>query len=140
MAQIIIPIDVEDALRKDINAVLKKLGMRVKVTAPPLSSNLNNDIPYCLVTKTSGWDTDIVLNSFSVSFDIYDKTWSKAERTASTIYGIVNALPYIDGLETDWKDSTSNSSPNTFPDPDNPSIPRVRFSVTVRARGEIKDI
>lgn len=140
MTQLIIPIDVEDALRIDISSVLTKIGKKVKVSAPPLADTLNNNLPYCLITKTGGWDADMVLNSFSVSIDTYDKTWAKAMDTASTIYAIINALPYTEGTSTDWKDATSNSSPNTFPDPDNPSIPRVRFSITVRARGVVKDI
>lgn len=140
MSQLIIPIDVEDALRIDIDSVLKKIGKKVKVSAPPLVPDLEKNIPYCMITKTSGWDTDMVLNSFDISFDVYDKTWTKAMNDASTIYAIVNALPYIENLGTDWKATSSNSSPNTFPDPDNPLIPRVRFSMTVRTRAVIKDI
>lgn len=140
MAQLIIPIDVEDALRIDIDSILKKIGKQVKVSAPPLTPDLEKNIPYCMITKTSGWDTDMVLNSFAVSFDVYDRTWAKAMDTASTIYAIINALPYIENLGTDWKDTVGNSSPNTFPDPDNPLIPRVRFSMTVRARSIIRDI
>lgn len=129
---VITPIDIEDALRVD-------LGTRcgVRVYAPPLPDDFENHLPAALVMNAGGGRHDMVVDEFDVVVSVYGETWEKATTAARTLAAYAAALPYDATTSVRYLDSDINAGVTDDPDPAHPTIPRVRFTVTVTARAAV---
>ena len=127
--QLVKPIDIEDALRVDLAAIL---GNTYSVFAPPQPDALAaNSV---MVTSLGGAANDEVSNEHDVSVDVWASTEAAAVTLANTVAGYVASLP-MRATTTPYKGAYINALPYINPDPTRPLLPRVTFRATVTVRG-----
>ena len=136
MAEIIVPVDVEDKLRRHLTATLPAAGMSgVTAIVQPLPTTL--PVPSVLIRRTGGPMTSLVTDQAQITFECRHATTGKAVNLANLVRGVVAAAA-LDGLvdDTPCYRVVDQSGPYVDPDPDHPTITRVSVTmqVTVRAR------
>lgn len=141
MNELIIPIDIEAAMagylsEKDVTA-----------SAPPLSADYAERLPFVLVTRTGGSQRSRVLSAHSIDVDVYAATWAEAQSEANAVWGYVvqaelEDLTWTDGEQTLWCPCYTSEAnlPYNNPDPRHPNVPRVTFSATVTTRAFVSEL
>lgn len=129
---VITPIDIEDALHDDLDG----LG-GVRVYAPPLPDDFDEHLPAALVMNAGGGRHDMVVDEHDVIVSVYGATWAKATDAARKLAAYAAALPYDDTTSIRYQDVELNAGVTDDPDPAHPSIPRVRFTITVTTRATV---
>ena len=124
--QVVAPVDVEDALRADLGAILTLM----RCYAPPPHDVRPRDL---MVTRTGGAPATPVTHEHDVSVDVWAETEADAMMLADAACGVVNSLP-LRGTATEWK-SARALTPYLNPDPDRPTLPRATFTATLTCRG-----
>ena len=124
--QVVAPIDVEDALRADLSALLP--GMRCY--APPPHDVAAGDL---MVTRTGGAPSTAVTHEHDVSVDVWAATDADAMAMADEACGAVASLPLRD-TSVEWK-AVRAMVPYPNPDPDRPLLSRATFTATLTCRG-----
>lgn len=124
--QLVSPVDVEDALRTDLQALLPS----VRCYAPPPTDVQPGDL---MVRSAGGRPATTVTHEHTVYVDVWAVTDADAMELASVASGLVASLP-LRSLSTEWKTADANT-PYPNPDPDRPTIPRATFTATLTARG-----
>ena len=109
--QIVAPVDVEDALRQELDAAITDVTCCASPAPDALAA-----MTVC-VTRLGGIPQGPVAHEHDVSVDCWAATPKAAMELADEVVGIVSSLPY----------------PN--PDPYRPLLPRATFRATVGARG-----
>lgn len=126
--QLACPIDIEDAMRVDLAALLD--GCRV--FAPPIPPDLReNDV---MVERVGGVSVSSVSYAHDVSVDCYAADDASAVVLANTVHGLLCSLPVRD-TSTQYSDATANL-PYSNPDPRAPTLARYTFRSTVITPGE----
>lgn len=125
------PADIEGALAAQF----------ANTSAPPLPEDFDGLLPYALFTRVGGSISERVVNSHSLSIDVYDATWASAQASAAALLEAVTAL---EGRTIVWIEGATQQStpiytvdcaiPYNNPDPLHPNVPRVTFTATVTAR------
>ena len=141
MNELVRPIDIEAAMA----GWLESNG--VTASAPPLSQDYADRLPFVLITRTGGSQRSRVLSTHSIDVDVYAATWAEAQSAANRIAGIVakaeaEDLTWGDGgrtLRCPCYTSVSNL-PYNNPDPRHPNVPRVTFSATVTTRAFVSEL
>lgn len=122
------PIDIEDAMRIDLAALLD--GCRV--FAPPIPPDLMaGDV---LVTRVGGDRVSGVSHAYDVSIDVYASDDARAVELANTAHGIVSSLPLRD-TATQYSAATAGV-PYENHDPRAPQLARQTFRASVICPGE----
>lgn len=141
MNELITPIDIEAAMA----GWLESNG--VTASAPPLSADYADRLPFVLVTRTGGSQRTRVLSTHSIDVDVYAATWAEAQTAANRIAGIVakaeaEDLTWRDGALTLWCPCYTSLAnlPFNNPDPRHPNVPRVTFSATVTTRAFVSEL
>ena len=127
--QLVKPIDIEDALRVDLAAIL---GSSYKCFAPPQPDDLTAGS--VMVTALGGASNGEVSNEHDVSIDCWASTEAAAVTLGNTVAGYVASLP-MRATTTPYKGAYINALPYINPDPTRPLLPRVTFRATVTVRG-----
>ena len=126
--QVVTPIDVEDALRRDLAAILPAH----RCFAPPAPDDLKaGDV---MVTALGGTAVTHAVIAHDVAVDCWGHDEAEAAQVAATVSGAIGSLPLLDGTETEWKTARANA-PYVNPDPKRPTLPRYSFNAEVSARG-----
>lgn len=128
-------IDIEDAIRKDVEAVGKSNGYEISTCAPPLSADFGTHLPFAYFMQTGGIRKDLVIDNLNVTIDVYDKTWAAVRESASVVEAIIASFPYTTETSIQYYSAEISASPYPFIDPDHPTIPRMRFVVSVTVKG-----
>ena len=141
MNELVTPIDIEAAMA----GWLESNG--VTASAPPLSQDYADRLPFVLVTRTGGSQRTRVLSTHSIDVDVYAATWAEAQTAANRIAGIVSKA---EAEDLTWNEDgrtllcpcyTSIANlPYNNPDPRHPNVPRVTFSATVTTRAFVSEI
>lgn len=137
--QLVQPVDIEDALRLDIDEAQPDLEPGWTCFAPPARDDLH---PGCLmVTSVGGAPATAVSNDHDVSVDVWAETDAAAMEMANTAAGIVASLPFK-ALSSGRQYATAeiNALPYINPDPNRPLLPRATFRATVGIRGRAVSI
>lgn len=129
---VITPIDIEDALHDDLD-----YRGGVRVYAPPLPDDFDEHLPAALVMSAGGGRHDMVVDEHDVIVSVYGATWAKATDAARKLAAYAAALPYDVAASVRYQDVELNSGVTDDPDPAHPSIPRVRFTITVTTRATV---
>ncbi len=133
------PVDIEAALA----AYLASHGLNA--SAPPLSPNYPDSMPFHLATRTGGSIKTRVITEHSVEVDTYAATWAEAQTTAATALAWITHAPaegfFYWGEADKCEVYTATAGlPYNNPDPKHPSTPRVTFSATVTTRALVSEI
>ena len=126
--QVAYPIDIEDALRVDLAALVDG----VRVFAPPIPPDLHaNDV---MITSLGGGRVSGASHEYDVSVDCYADDDASAVRLANLVHGIVTSLP-IRSTSTQYSDAHANT-PYMNPDTRNRKLSRQTFRATVICPGK----
>lgn len=125
--QIVAPVDVEDAIREDVGALVA-----AKCCAPPAPDDLRPNT-VCF-TSLGGRAQTEVSHIYRISVDCWASTDAEAVALACEVAGIVSSLP-VRKLAHEWKTSSLNATPYLNPDPLRPTLPRATFAADVSLRG-----
>lgn len=128
--QVVSPIDIEDALRVDLAAII---GDSVTCCAPPAPDDLEA-MTVC-ATALGGDEQTVVSYEYDVSVDCWAATWAEAQALAREVAGIVASLPYRTPTSGRHYATASAMPPYPNPDPRRPLLPRATFRATVGLRG-----
>lgn len=122
------PIDIEDALRIDLAALLPSC----RVYAPPIPPDLKaGDV---VVVGLGGSRMTGVSHEYSVSIDVYEQDESQAVELANSVHGIVSSLPIRNTL-TQYSAVSANVHYSN-PDQRAPQLVRQTFRAEIIAPGE----
>lgn len=126
--QLAYPIDIEDAMRVDLAALLSDC----RVFAPPIPPDLReNDV---MITRVGGARVSGVSHEHDVSIDCYAADDATATALSNEVYALVCSLPVRD-TSTQYSD-VSAMLPSSQPDPRAPTLARYTFRATVITPGE----
>jgi len=128
-------IDIEDAIRKDVESVGKSNGYKISTCAPPLSADFYKHLPFAYFTQTGGFRKDLIIDNLTITIDVYDKTWASVRESASIVEALIASLPYTPDTSIQYYTADISAAPYPFIDPDHPTIPRMRFVVSVTVKG-----
>lgn len=141
MNELVTPIDIEAAMAGWIES------NGVTASAPPLSQDYTDRLPFAVVTRTGGSQRTRVLSTHSIDVDVYASTWAGAQTAANRIAAIVakaeaEDLTWVeDGRTLSCPCYTSTANlPYNNPDPRHPNVPRVTFSATVTTRAFVSEL
>ena len=141
MNELVTPIDIEAAMA----GWLESHG--VTASAPPLSQDYADRLPFAVVTRTGGSQRTRVLSTHSIDVDVYAGTWAEAQTAANRIAGIVakaeaEDLTWVEDGRTLWCPCYTSMAnlPYNNPDPRHPNVPRVTFSATVTTRAFVSEL
>ena len=127
--QIVIPIDVEQALADELDA-----RMTNAVYAAPAPDNISAGA--IVVQALGGTQQSAVSDLFDVVAYCYADTYGAAMALGADVCGQIRAIqlngPLVAGVE--WTTTDANP-PYDDPDPDRPTLRRATVRVTVAARG-----
>lgn len=129
--QVVKPIDVEDALRIDLQALMPNARCFAQPAPPDIKPG---DV---MVTALGGSPASAATSVYDVSIDCWGADEGYAVDLANIAAGYVSSLPLRD-TATEWKTARTNP-PYINPDPKRPGIPRATFSASVIARGNSID-
>lgn len=136
--QIVAPIDIEDALRIDVGAIMRSRGCDALFCAPPAPDHLRPDT-VCF-TSLGGSVQSEAGNDHGISVDCWASTDAAALRLCNSVCGIVTALPLFE-VETGTHYTSSDvGMPYLNPDPQRPNLPRATFNCNIGARGALVEI
>lgn len=125
--QVVSPIDIEDALRVDLAALLDG----IRIFAPPIPPDLAaNDV---LVERVGGGRVSGASHEYDVSVDCYSDTASGAVALSDAVHGMLVSLPLRETL-TQYSDARANTPYANF-DPRAPQLARQTFRATVVCPG-----
>lgn len=141
MNELVTPIDIEAAMA----GWLESNG--VTASAPPLSQDYTDRLPFVLITRTGGSQRSRVLSAHSIDVDVYAATWAEAQTSANRIAGIVakaeaEDITWVEDGRTLWCPCYTSQAnlPYNNPDPRHPNVPRVTFSATVTTRAFVSEL
>ena len=142
MHDLLIPIDIEDALQKDITEAAERSGLSISVSAPPIARDLGGGraMPYAVVERLGGVRSSLVLDKHAVSVDVWDKRWALAQDTASKLLAIILALPDTPDMSVDYISADVDTIPYNNPDVKHEDLPRVTFTVQLTTRATAQAI
>ena len=125
------PADIEGALAAQF----------ANTSAPPLPEDFAGTLPFALFTRVGGSISERVVNSHSLSIDVYASTSAAAQAAAADLLEGVSAL---EGQSISWTEGTDTVAtpvyevdcgiPYNNPDPLHPNVPRVTFTATLATR------
>lgn len=125
--QVVSTIDIEDALRVDLAAIMD--GARF--FAPPIPPDLKaNDV---LITRVGGARVSGVSHEYDVSVDCYADNEGDAVMLSNAVYGLVVSLP-VRETTTQYSAARANT-PYANHDPRAPQLARQTFRATVICPG-----
>ena len=125
--QVVSPIDIEDALRIDLAALMD--GTRF--FAPPIPPDLKaNDV---LIERVGGARVSGASHEYDVSVDCYAANDAAAVALSDAVHGLLVSLPLRD-TSTQYSDARANL-PYSNHDPRAPQLARQTFRATVICPG-----
>ena len=127
--QIVKPIDIEDALRIDLAALL---GQSYTVCAQPAPDDLSAGT--VCVTCAGGAAQGVVANDYGIVIDCWGSTPAEAIELANLVHGYLFTLP-IRVTSSAVYTTVNGNNPYLNPDPRRPILPRATFTANVGARG-----
>lgn len=117
------PVDVEDALRRDLSA-----ACGADVFAPPVPPDLARRAPCAMVARDGGTRMSLVMDSHDVTVSAWAGTWADAMRLANALAGAFSRLPDMEGSSVQWRTAQVTALPFNAPDPAHLDLPRVQFT------------
>ena len=116
---------------KDIETALYEELVRdgYSASAHVIPSSLGSHLPHIHVVRTGGYETDMVIETNMVDFDVYADDAAYAMEQASLLCGLVRDLTG-DMCYT----SEITTLPYNNPDPRHPNIARATFKAQIRVR------
>lgn len=139
--QVLSSVDIEDTLRQDLTTLYASLDIAgVSFSAPPVPPTLG-ELPatgtqVCL-TRVGGGRSSLVVDSHTISIDVYDSDWQSSLDAANLLAGVISQLPYQSGLLVQYCSVSIDTLPYALPDTSNPVFPRVRMLVTLTVKSDI---
>ena len=133
--QVLSSVDIEDTLRQDLTSLYATLDIEgVSFSAPPVPPTLG-ELPatgtqVCL-TRVGGGRSSLVVDSHTISIDVYDSDWQSSLDAANLLAGVISQLPFQSGLLLQYHSVSIDTLPYELPDTSNPVFPRVRMLVTI---------
>ena len=133
--QVLSSVDIEDTLRQDLTTLYATLDIEgVSFSAPPVPPTLG-ELPatgtqVCL-TRVGGGRSSLVVDSHTISIDVYDQDWQSSLDAANLLAGVISQLPFQSGLLMQYHAVSIDTLPYALPDTSNPVFPRVRMLVTI---------
>ena len=125
--QLCSPIDIEDALRIDLSALISG----VRVFAPPIPPDLTaNDV---LVTSVGGARVSGASHEYDVSVDCYAANEAAAVALADEVHGMIVSLP-LRSTATQYSNANAGT-PYQNNDPRAPQLARRTFRATLVCPG-----
>lgn len=125
--QVVSPIDIEDALRVDLSALMSG----VRFFAPPIPPNLAaNDV---MITSVGGARVSGASHEYDVSIDCYAASEANAVTLADNVHGLLVSLPLR--TTTTQYSSANASTPYQNNDPRAPQLARRTFRATLVCPG-----
>ncbi len=138
--QWIMPVDIEDILRQDLDAIYHAAEITgIRFVAPPLPPELG-EIPQetiAEIRRVGGDRTDLVIDRHSISIDVYAETWQTATYEANRLAAIIEALPYQNETQVRYERTEITTLPYALPDTSNPIHPRMRMLVLITVKAAI---
>ena len=134
--QLVAPIDIEDALRTDLDALINT-GQTPEYAffAPPAPDDLAPDSVQ--IMSVGGVPQTEVSNEHDVRVDCWAETPAEAFTLANVAAGAIATLPMqTPASGRQYTTARLDSLPYLNPDPNRPLIPRVSFRASVGIRGE----
>ena len=117
------PIDIEDALRVDLDAL-----MDLRFFAPPIPPNLGSgDV---LIQSLGNGQVSAVSNDYDVTIGCYADDEAEAIEYARIVAGYVSSLPLRD-TATQYNNATVTNGPYLDNDPRAPQLARYSFRATL---------
>lgn len=127
--QVVKPIDIEDALRIDLAALVD--GFRF--FAPPIPPTLRaGDV---LITPLGDGRISAASNSYDVSVGVYAEDEESARQAANVVSGYVASLPLRE-TSTQYSNANVTNGPYMDNDPRAPQLARYSFRASVICPGE----
>lgn len=125
--QVVSPIDIEDALRIDLAAIIDD----VRFFAPPIPPDLKaNDV---LIERVGGGRATGASHEYDVSIDCYAADDADAVSLSDAVHGVLVSLPLRD-TSTQYSAANANT-PYANYDPRAPQLARQTFRATVICPG-----
>lgn len=125
--QVVSPIDIEDALRIDLSALMDGVRFFCLPIPPDLGAN---DV---LIERVGGGRASGASHEYDVSFDCYADTDADAVELANAIHGLVVSLPLLE-TSTQYNNANANAPYANF-DPRAAQLSRQTFRATVICPG-----
>lgn len=102
-------------------------------SAHSLPATLGSSLPHVHVTRTGGYESDMILNGHYVDFDVYDEDFADAMEEADVLTGWVRDLEGED-LDTPCYVSRIMTLPYNNLDPRHQDLGRVTFKAEIMTR------
>lgn len=118
-------------LSRDIETSLYKLLTEwgYSVSAHAIPESLGKALPHVHVVRTGGYETDMVIESNQVDFDVYASDQAEAMEEASALCGWIRSL-----AGSEFYVSKITTLPYTNPDPRHPTLARVTIKAQILTR------
>ena len=125
--QVVSPIDIEDALRIDLAALLSS----ARFFAPPIPPDLKaGDV---LIERVGGARASGASHEYDVSVDCYAANDAAAVTLSNAVHGLLVSLP-LRATSTQYSDARANLPYSNY-DPRAPQLARQTFRATVNCPG-----
>lgn len=105
----------------------------ISASAHAIPATLGATLPHVHVVRTGGYESDMVIETHYVDFDVYAADQADAMDAAVRVCGIVRDLEGTT-LETPCYRSEITTLPYGNPDPRHPSISRATFKAQIITR------
>lgn len=129
--QVVSPIDIEDALRIDLNAINDAVYNDARFFAPPIPPDLKaGDV---LIERVGGARVCPASHEYDVSVDCYAENDADAVEMANYVQGLLTSLPLRDTSQQ-YSNATAGIPYANF-DPRAPQLARQTFRATVTCPG-----
>ena len=129
--QIVVPKDIEDALREDVGAAL---GAGWRCCASPAPDDL--DAGTVCFTALGGAAATPVSHTYDVSVDVWGATYADAMARALEVQAFVASLDLREHASGRHYPKSGAQAPYPNPDPRRPLLPRATFRAAVDLRGK----
>ena len=139
MLSVLVPIDAEDAMRKDLTAAQgDKPFCPVSATVP---HDIEDRIPWATVERSGGLRTSEVVDTHYLVISAYAADDAEAQEYASMLYGIADELEHSDTASgIDWLAIDLTGLPLGDPDPQHPELSVVSFEIAATCRARAIEI
>lgn len=126
MIQLVKPADVEFAIATDLG-----------IACAPVPSNLGDNLPYSVVTRTGGGRSSFVVDRHYIDIDTWAETPGEAFEASSSLMAEALNLAQVGG-SCIYEDVQADIMPRQMPDPLRPDLARYSFALIVTTRGIVQ--
>lgn len=144
--QAIMPIDIEDELRHDLQNMYEWHGLQGRSFTSGLVPFDLGELPQwaladIVITRVGGERTSLVVDRHALVIDAYTTNWQDGAHEAQMLTAMLAQLPHYEHTRLQYHEVSITALPHPMPDTSNPVLKRTRMhiEVVVKPQFEVLD-